>query len=143
MRAKCSTSGRLGSFLQARAYAKQQTTRKQVGGRWCGSRTGAAALRMVAQVCRQCTHRSSQVKEGFFLCVSRGSSTREQENPKVCIKVGIANQFGSIVLSHDPRHPATSTLCHRRALLLANLVRHGNSLFTRSSPQPKLPQGLP
>jgi hypothetical protein len=47
MRAKCSASGRLGSFLQARAYAKQQTMRKQIGGRWCGSRTGAAALQMV------------------------------------------------------------------------------------------------
>jgi hypothetical protein len=32
---KCFTSGRLGSFPQARAYAKQQTTRKQVGGHWC------------------------------------------------------------------------------------------------------------
>jgi hypothetical protein len=49
---KCFTSGRLDSFPQARAYAKQQTTRKQVGGRWCRSRTGAAALRMAAQVCR-------------------------------------------------------------------------------------------
>jgi hypothetical protein len=46
--------------------------RKQVGGRWCGSGTGAATLRMVAQVCRQCTHRSSQVKEGF-LCEQRCS----------------------------------------------------------------------
>jgi hypothetical protein len=49
---KCFANGRLGSFPQARAYAKQRTTRKQVGGRWCGSRTGAAAMRMVAQVCR-------------------------------------------------------------------------------------------
>jgi hypothetical protein len=65
---KCFASGRLGSFPQPRAYAKQQTTRKQVGGRWCGSKIGAAALRMAAQVCRQCTHRSSQVDEGFFLC---------------------------------------------------------------------------
>jgi hypothetical protein len=65
---ECSIGGRLGSFLQVRACAKQRTTRKQVGSRWCGSRTGVAALRMVAQVCRQCTHQSSQVKEGFFLC---------------------------------------------------------------------------
>jgi hypothetical protein len=32
---------------------------------------------------------------------------------------------------------------HRRALLTANPVHHGKSLSTRSSPQPKLPQGLP
>jgi hypothetical protein len=70
---KCFASGWLGSFPQARAYAKQQTTRKQVGGRWCESRTGAAALRMAAQVCRQCTHQSSQVEEGFFLCEQKCS----------------------------------------------------------------------
>jgi hypothetical protein len=73
MRAKYSASGRLGSFLQARAYAKQQTTRKQIGGRWWGSRTGATALRMVVQVSRQCTHRSSKVNKGFFLCEQRCS----------------------------------------------------------------------
>jgi hypothetical protein len=32
---------------------------------------------------------------------------------------------------------------HRRVLLIADLVRHGNSLSIRSSPQPRLPQGLP
>jgi hypothetical protein len=50
-------------------------------------------------------------------------TAREQGNPGVRGKVGIANPSGSIVLLHDPRHPATSTLRHRRALLLANLVR--------------------
>jgi hypothetical protein len=143
--------------------------------------------------------------------VSRGSSTREQENPEVREGVGIANQFGPISFSHKstmssssysspivqarqphleetpgppsslfdpcmPKHrcrgkadchrhgsprgiflrPST-THCnpsrqassspteshHRRALLIANPVCHGNSLSTRSSPQPRLPQGLP
>jgi hypothetical protein len=32
---------------------------------------------------------------------------------------------------------------HRRAHLIVDPVRHGNSLFTRSSPQPWLSQGLP
>jgi hypothetical protein len=65
---KCFASGRLGSFPQTRMFARQPTMRMQAGGRWCGSKTGAAALRMAAQVCWQCTHRSSQVEEGFFLC---------------------------------------------------------------------------
>jgi hypothetical protein len=34
-------------------------------------------------------------------------------------------------------------LHHRRALLIADLVRHRNSLFVYSPPQPRLPQGLP
>jgi hypothetical protein len=41
-------------------------------------------------------------------CVSRGSSTREQENPEGREGISVANQFGSIVLSHGPRHLATS-----------------------------------
>jgi hypothetical protein len=49
----CSTGGRLGSFPQARAYARQKTMRKQAGGRWCGSRTGAAR-RGCDQVWRSC-----------------------------------------------------------------------------------------
>jgi hypothetical protein len=65
---ECSTGGRLGSIPQACAYARQQTTCRQVGGRWCGSKTGAAALRMAAQVCWPCTHLSSQV-----LCEQRCS----------------------------------------------------------------------
>jgi hypothetical protein len=34
-------------------------------------------------------------------CVSRGGSAREQEDPEVCGEVGIANQSGSIVFSHE------------------------------------------
>jgi hypothetical protein len=41
------------------------------------------------------------------MCVSRGGSARELENPEVRRGVGIANQSGSIVLSYGPRHPAT------------------------------------
>jgi hypothetical protein len=43
----------------------------------------------------------------WHTCVSRGSSAREQEDPEVREGVGIANQSGSIVLSHGSRHPAT------------------------------------
>jgi hypothetical protein len=39
--------------------------------------------------------------------VSRGGSAREQENLEVRGGVDIANQSGSIILSHGPRHPAT------------------------------------
>jgi hypothetical protein len=38
--------------------------------------------------------------------VSSGGLACEQENPEVRGGDGIANQFGSIVLSHDPRRPA-------------------------------------
>jgi hypothetical protein len=41
----------------------------------------------------------------WHTCVSRRSSTREQENPEVRGGVSIANQSGSIVSSHGPRHP--------------------------------------
>jgi hypothetical protein len=144
---ECSTGGWLGSIPQASARAKQQATREQVKSQGC---------------------------------VSRGSSTHEQENPEVRGEVGLANQSGSIVSSHGPRHPTVLTPRgsinryhhesprrlllqpssthgnpsrqtsssptephHQRALLIANPVRRGNSLSTRSSPQPRLPQGLP
>jgi hypothetical protein len=34
------TDGWLGSFLRARARARQQATREPAGGRWCGGRAG-------------------------------------------------------------------------------------------------------
>jgi hypothetical protein len=43
---------------------------------------------------------------------------REQEDLEVRGGVGLANQFGSIVSSHDPRHLATSALRHPWRLLL-------------------------
>jgi hypothetical protein len=42
--------------------------REQNGSGAQGLRPGAAALRVAVQTCQQCTHRSSQVEEGFFLC---------------------------------------------------------------------------
>jgi hypothetical protein len=62
------TDGWPGSIPQTRVRARQQATREQVEGQGCGGKAGAAALRVAAQACRQCTHRSSQVEEGFFLC---------------------------------------------------------------------------
>jgi hypothetical protein len=144
-------------------------------------------------------------------CVSSGGLAREQENPEVRGGVGIANQSGSIILSHGPRRPAapiprrsseqdhntsrklvnpliellrslyagtsspwqsrlsspritmrnTSPVilhplqipwqasssstepCHYLVLLTADPFHRGNSLSAYSSPQPKLPQGLP
>jgi hypothetical protein len=47
------------------------------------------------------------------MCVGRGSSIPEQENPKVRGEVGLANPSGFIVSSHGPRHPAVPTLVDR------------------------------
>jgi hypothetical protein len=111
---------------------------------------------------------------GFLFVRGQRKFNHEQENPRVRGEVGIANPFGSIISSHDPRHPAVPTLVdrstnrhhhkaprglplrlfsthynprrassslmesrHRRALLVANLVHHGNSLSVYSSPQPR------
>jgi hypothetical protein len=76
------------------------------------------------------------------MCVGRGSSTREQENPRVREEVGIANPFGSIVSSHDPRH--STVLAPRgslnrynhespRRLLLRPFSTHCNSRQATSS----------
>jgi hypothetical protein len=46
------------------------------------------------------------------ICVSRGSSTREQEDLEVRERISIANQSGTIVSSHGSRCPAALTL-HR------------------------------
>jgi hypothetical protein len=78
------------------------------------------------------------------MCVGKGSSTREQENPRVHGEVGIANPFGSNVSSHDPRHPTVLTPrgslnCYHhespRRLLLRPSSTHCNpSQQTSSSP---------
>jgi hypothetical protein len=97
---KCFTSGRLGSFPQACAL-RQPITREQIGGRWCGSRAEAAHRR-----CSQ-ARRSCRRLRG---CADRVSAAHtreqwrlscEQENPEVHGGVGIANQSGSIVFSHE------------------------------------------
>jgi hypothetical protein len=48
-----STGGQLGSIPQACAYARQQITRRQDGGRWCGSKA-EAAYRRCDQARRSC-----------------------------------------------------------------------------------------
>jgi hypothetical protein len=67
------------------------------------------------------------------MCVGRGSSTREQENPRVREEVGIANPFGSIISSHDPRHPTILTLVdHSTAITTSHREDYffGHSLTT-------------
>jgi hypothetical protein len=91
----------------------------------------------------------------------RRKFNHEQEDLEVRGGVGLTNQFGSIISSHDPRHLATSALhhprglplrpsstCdnpsrqtsssstesrHRQVLLIANSIRHGTSLSVCSS----------
>jgi hypothetical protein len=71
----------------------------------------------------------------WHTCMSRRSSTREQENPEVRGGVSIANQSGSIVSSHGPRHPTVlipreslNRYHHEssRKLLLRPSSTHGN-----------------
>jgi hypothetical protein len=111
--------------------------------RRAGRRSGEAKVAVIArriqkEMLRGCAGRVSaaHAREQWRLSC-------EQENPEACGGVNLANQSGSIVSSHDPRHPATSTLRHRRALLVANSIHRGNSLSTRSPSQPRLSQGLP
>jgi hypothetical protein len=66
------------------------------------------------------------------MCVGRGSSTREQENPRVHGEVGIANPFGSIVSSHDPRHPTVLTLVDHSTAIITN--HRGDYLLGHSLP---------
>jgi hypothetical protein len=77
------------------------------------------------------------------MCMGRGSSTREQENPRDRGEVDIANPFGSIVLSHDPRHPTFLIPCDslnrhhhespRRLLLRPFSTHYNHSRQTSSS----------
>jgi hypothetical protein len=71
----------------------------------------------------------------WHTCVSRRSSTREQENPEVRGRVNIANQSGSIVSSQGPRPPTVhiprgslNRYHHEspRRLLLRPSSTHGN-----------------
>jgi hypothetical protein len=107
---KCSADGRLGSIPQTCARARQQATHEQVEGQGYGSKTGAARRRY------------DQAR--WHTCVSRGSSTREQEDREVRRGVGIANQSGSIVSSQGSTtsnssypsliaQPTTATTDHR------------------------------
>jgi hypothetical protein len=68
------TDGRLDSFPQARAYARQPTTRTQAGGRWCGSRAEAAHRR-----CNQ-ARRSCRRLRG---CADRVSAAHAREQRKL------------------------------------------------------------
>jgi hypothetical protein len=98
---KCFASGRLGSISQASACAGQLTTRKQIGGCWCGSTAKAAHRRCnpARQSCRrlrECADRVSaaHAREQWRL-------SREQENPEVRGEVGLANQSSPIGFFHE------------------------------------------
>jgi hypothetical protein len=95
--ARCSQARRAPfTHIQARAYARQPTTRMLAGGRWCGSRAEAAH-----QKCNQAWQSYRKLRG----CAGRVSVahvrkqrrlSREQENPEVRKGVGIANQSGPI-----------------------------------------------
>jgi hypothetical protein len=136
------TDGRLSSFPQARAYARQPTTRMPAGGRWCGSRAEAAHQR-----CNQARQSCRKLRG----CADRVSvaHVRGQENLEV--------RGGVSITGHREKYPdylppttipwqASSSPTesrYRRALLITYLVHHVKSLSIRSSSQPRLPQGLP
>jgi hypothetical protein len=120
------TGSRLGSFLQARARARQQATREQARGQWSGSVLPAAAVgrpgwrrsrrrgRQSYILCERERRTGDATRRGGpaggyagvpavfqqHTCVSRGGSACEQENPEVRGGVSIANQCGPIVSSH-------------------------------------------
>jgi hypothetical protein len=121
---------------------------RQVGRRICGAKAWLGVTsseeprrNQARQSCRELRGCAGHVSVAHVR--EQRKFNREQKDLEVHGGVGLANQFGSIVSSHDPRHPATSTLRHRRALLITNPVHRGNSLSAYSSPQPRLPQGLP
>jgi hypothetical protein len=84
----------------------------------------------------------------WHLCVSRGSSTREQEDLEIRGGIGIANQSGSVVSSQGSTTPSNSYLSSiirarpqhlkkarepsHRVLLIANPVHRGNLLSVGS-----------
>jgi hypothetical protein len=72
--------------------------------------------------------------------VSSGGLACEQENPEVRKGVSIANQSGSIILSHGPQHPATTIPCrsseqdHNTSRKLVNpLIELLRSLYAETS----------
>jgi hypothetical protein len=92
-----------------RRSAYGTTSRKEKLWSEGGSRTGQARRNLEATKHDSPAGSSTSVPAVFLwhTCVSRRSSTREQENPRVRGEVGMANPFGSIVLLHGPRHPTT------------------------------------
>jgi hypothetical protein len=101
--------------------------------KYAGSaRTGAVKSRRVSS-CASRGVRSAML--WHRMCVGRGSSTRDQENPRVRGEVGIANPFGSIISSQGPRLPTVhiprgslNRYHHEspRRLLLRPSSTHGN-----------------
>jgi hypothetical protein len=71
----------------------------------CSARTGAVRSRRVSS-CANRSVRPAMLKH--HLCVGRGSSTREQEDLEIRGGVGIANQSGSIVSSHESTTSSSS-----------------------------------
>jgi hypothetical protein len=67
-------------------------------------------------------------------------SAHEQENPGVRGEVDIANPFGSIVSSHDPRHPIVLTLMDRSTAITTS--HHRDYSFGHLSPTATLPGKL-
>jgi hypothetical protein len=98
------------------------------------ARTGAVRSRRVSS----CASRGVRLAMLWHrMCVGRGSSTREQENPRVRREVGIANPFGSIILLHDPRHPTILTLVdHSTAITTSH---HGDYSFSHLPPRQPFP----
>jgi hypothetical protein len=67
-------------------------------------------------------------------------SARDQENPGVRGEVGIANPFGSIVSSHDPRLLAVLTLVDRSTAITTS--HHEDYSFGHLPPTATLPGKL-
>jgi hypothetical protein len=127
-----SAGSRLGSFPQARAYARRQITRKQAGGRWCRSRAGAAHRRcdQARWSCRRLRGYAGRVLR--HTRVSRGGLAHKQEDLEVREGVGIANQFGSIVSSQGSTTSSNSYPSGHSppTTIPGKLFRHPRNLVT-------------
>jgi hypothetical protein len=85
-----------------------EAEREQQPCEWLHKCAGSART-VAVRSRRVSSYASRSVRSAMLLhhlCVGRGSSTREQEDPEVRGGVGIVNQSGSIVSFHSPRHPA-------------------------------------
>jgi hypothetical protein len=147
--------------LRRRRWECSMVSRKEKRRNEGSGYSAAISKGATARVCRPCLSGTRMDSEGL---------TREQEDLEVRGGFGIANPFGSIILSQEsttssstflssiakqdhklprelPLRPSSTHYNHsrqtpssftesrrRQTFLFADPVRHGSSLFTRSSP---------
>jgi hypothetical protein len=142
-----------GSVLPVASLARFRGHVRVQGNRPRASRLRASGVRAVQEQCAGDAIRRGDPVEGYtgvpivflqHMRVSSGGLAHEQEDPEVRGEVGLANQSGSIVSSHGPRHPTILTPrgslnryhheSPRRLLLRPSSTHDNPSRQTSSSP---------